>query len=55
MEQTSKNGATATVSETASEVSVLQKKFRSQGWNVAGANMLALSCWQAKSVYLYFR
>ena len=37
------------------EASDLQRKFRSQGWNVAGANLLAVSCWQAKSVYMYFR
>ena len=37
------------------EATALQRTFRSQGWNVAGANLLALSCWQAKSVYMYFR
>ena len=37
------------------EATALQRRFRSQGWNVAGANLLAVSCWQAKSVYMYFR
>ena len=37
------------------EAAALQRSFRSQGWNVAGANLLALSCWQAKTVYMYFR
>ena len=37
------------------EATDLQRKFRSQGWNVAGANLLAVACLQAKSVYLYFR
>ena len=33
----------------------LQKIFRGQGWNTAGANLLATSCWFAQSVFLYFR
>ena len=33
----------------------LQKLFRGQGWNTAGANLLATSCWFAQSVFLYFR
>ena len=37
------------------EAAALQRRFRSQGWNVAGANLLAVSCWQAKTVYMYFR
>ena len=37
------------------EAAALQRGFISQGWNVAGANLLAVSCWQAKTVYMYFR
>lgn len=33
----------------------LQRLFRGQGWNTAGANLLATSCWLAQSVFLYFR
>ncbi len=54
----SSNAAAGMEEERSSAVSIalsLQKSFRSQGWNVAGANLLAVSCWQARSVYLYFR
>ena len=33
----------------------LQGEFRRRGWNVAGANILAVSCWIAKSQFLYAR
>ena len=33
----------------------LQADFRRRGWNVAGANILAVSCWIAKSQFLYAR
>ena len=33
----------------------LQGEFRRGGWNVAGANILAISCWIAKSQFLYAR
>ena len=33
----------------------LQAEFRRRGWNVAGANILAVSCWIAKSQFLYAR
>ena len=33
----------------------LQSEFRSCGWNIAGANLLAVSCWIAKSHFLYAR
>ena len=33
----------------------LQSEFRSCGWNIAGANLLAISCWIAKSHFLYAR
>ena len=33
----------------------LQSEFRRCGWNVAGANLLAVSCWVAKSQFLYAR
>ena len=33
----------------------LQGEFRRNGWNLAGANLLAVSCWIAKSQFLYAR
>merc|ERR1711997_599393 len=33
----------------------LQGEFRRNGWNIAGANLLAVSCWIAKSHFLYAR
>ena len=36
-------------------ISELQRRFRAQGWNLAGANLLAASCWFANSAYLYVR
>ena len=33
----------------------LQSEFRRRGWNVAGANLLAVSCWIAKTQFLYAR
>ena len=33
----------------------LQGEFRRRGWNLAGANILAVSCWIAKSQFLYAR
>ena len=39
----------------ASNCYTLQGEFRRCGWNVAGANVLAVSCWIAKSQFLYAR
>ena len=33
----------------------LQREFKAAGWNLAGANLLAVSCWLAQRVFLYFR
>lgn len=33
----------------------LQSQFRCQGWNLAGANLLAASVWVAQSLYLHVR
>ena len=33
----------------------LQRQFRRCGWNLAGANLLAASCYVAQNVYLYVR
>lgn len=33
----------------------LQRHFRRKGWNLAGANLLAASCYVAQNVYLYVR
>ena len=55
MESENNNGYESQKITKEEEATALQKRFRSQGWNVAGANLLAVSCWQAKSVYMYFR
>ena len=33
----------------------LQREFRGSGWNVAGANLLAVTCWIARQNFLYAR
>ena len=38
-----------------SSAAELQRLFRSRGWNLAGANLLAASCYVAQNVYLYVR
>ena len=55
MESENNNGYESQKITKEEEATALQRRFRSQGWNVAGANLLAVSCWQAKSVYMYFR
>jgi len=44
-----------TIEHDSSDCYKLQGEFRSRGWNVAGANILAVSCWIAKSQFLYAR
>ena len=45
----------ASIEHDSSDCYKLQGEFRSRGWNVAGANILAVSCWIAKSQFLYAR
>ena len=33
----------------------LQAEFRKSGWNIAGANLLAVTCWMARQQLLYAR
>jgi len=52
VDMSEKAGATAAKPLQAEE---LQSKFRKQGWNLAGANVLAAACCVAQNVFLYVR
>ena len=41
--------------KTSSNCYKMQSEFRRCGWNVAGANLLAVACWMAQTHFLYAR